>query len=145
MERKKKILESLTIVEQIRGENLEEAINNHYESLKKQIIDLNRFFNCEIGSLETRQDILRAYQTMKDYYLKTNIVMDRDELYDIIRQIYISYNVSILNMNKEEAIKNADEKINKQIENTQQIQHKCPHLRGCRSFARYSSLFCLMF
>ena len=60
---------------------------------------------------------------MKDYYDKTNVSIDRDELYDMVRHIYISYNVSILNMSNEEAIENAEEKINKQIENTKK-KHK---------------------
>lgn len=123
VEEKKKQLESLGTVELITGISLDEAVKDHYDILKKQIIDLNRFFNCEIGSLKTRQDILRAYQIMKDYYDKTNVSIDRDELYDMVRHIYISYNVSILNMSNEEAIENAEEKINKQIENTKK-KHK---------------------
>lgn len=123
LESKKSSLESLSIIEQFRGDNLEDAINNHYESLKKQIVHLNRFFKCEIGALETRQDILRAYQIMKDYYSKVNMPIEREELYNMIRQIYISYNIFILNMNSDEAIKNAEETINKQVENTQ-IKHR---------------------
>lgn len=119
LEDKKAALESLSIIEQFRGDDLEDAINNHYESLKEQIIHLNKFFKCEIGTLETRQDILKAYQIMKNYYSKANISIAREKLYNIIRQIYISYNISILNMNSDEAIKNAEETINEQIENTQ--------------------------
>ena len=118
LESKKTLLESLSIAEQFRGDSLEDSINNHYKSLKEQIINLNKFFNCKIGSLETRQDILRAYQIMKVYYSKTNISIDRDKLYDMIRQIYISYNVFILNMTIEEAKKKSEEIISKQIENT---------------------------
>ena len=62
LEDKKAALESLSIIEQFRGDDLEDEINNHYESLKEQIIHLNKFFKCEIGTLETRQDILKAYQ-----------------------------------------------------------------------------------
>ena len=119
LESKKASLESLSIIEQIRGDNLQDTINNHYESLKEQIVHLNSFFKCEIGSLETRQDILKAYQIMKDYYSKVNMSIEREKLYNMIKQIYISYNISILNLSIEEAKNNAEEIINKQIENTQ--------------------------
>lgn len=60
---------------------------------------------------------------MKDYYSKVNMPIEREKLYNMIRQIYISYNIFILNMNSDEAIKNAEETINKQVENTQ-IKHR---------------------
>ncbi len=124
LEKMKASLESLSIVEQqFLEDDIEDVINNHYELLKKQIINLNRFFKCEIGSLETRQDILNAYKIMKDYYSKVKIPIDREVLYNVIREIYISYNIIILNMNSDDAKKNAEELINIQIENTQK-KHK---------------------
>jgi hypothetical protein len=123
LEEKINQLESLSIVEQFGNTNLEEAIAEHYNSLKKDIIQLNNFFNCNIGKLETRQDILNAYQTIKEYYSQINIPISRENLYDMIEKIYISYNISILNMNNEEAVNKAKETINKQIENTDK-KHK---------------------
>lgn len=118
VEKKKEQIESLGLIEELNGMSLEEATKNHYNDLKQQIINLSSFIQCEIGDLETRQDILNAYQIMKSYYDKTNLSIDRDELYDMIKKIYVSYNIIILNMSNVEAVKNAEEKINKQIENT---------------------------
>lgn len=123
LEEKQKQLESLSMVEQLLDKGLEEAISEHYASLKNEIIHLNSFLNCKIDNLETNQDILKAYQTIKDYYKQINISISREELYSMIEKIYVSYNTSILNMNKEEAIEKAEEIIGKQIENTSK-KHK---------------------
>lgn len=119
LESKKEALESISFIEQLRQEKTDDIINNHYKSLKNDLIELNKFFKCEIGTLETREDILRAYQIMKEYYNRINNPFEREELYEMIKQLYISYNEIILNMNTEDAINKATEIIEKQIENTQ--------------------------
>lgn len=119
LEEKKIRLDSISFLDEFSGT----TVDDHYNSLKRDIISLNKFFNCKIGNIETREDILNAYQIMKDYYDKINLSIDRDELYDMIRKIYVSYNIVILNMSNEEAVKKAEETINKQIENTNK-KHK---------------------
>ena len=44
-ESKKRLLESLSIIEEFSDKKLEDVIDKHYQNLKEDIIELNKFFN----------------------------------------------------------------------------------------------------
>ncbi|MBQ9319003.1 MAG: hypothetical protein IJR82_05170 [Bacilli bacterium] len=118
LEQEREKIEQLTFIEEIQGEQLEQAIDSHYRLLREQIGSLNQFFRCNIDSLETHNDLLEAYQLMNNYYHSINTPISREELYSIIKQLYISYNIIIKQMDNRQAIYTASYDIDIQIQNS---------------------------
>lgn len=119
LEQEREKLEKLTFIEKIQGEQLDQAIESHYKLLSEQICSLNQFFRCNIVSLQTHNDILEAYQLMNNYYHSINIPISREELYSIIKQLYISYNIIIMQMDNVQAIYLSSSEIDSQKQNSE--------------------------
>lgn len=100
------------------GETEEDIINSHYIKLKQQVIELNKFFRCDISNIETKSEVLLAYQKLKTYYENNINEISREEIFSLIRNIYISHFVFVDNNNYQEAEEKANELLSKQIENT---------------------------
>lgn len=84
---------------ELSGEIEENIINSHYIKLKEQIIELNKFFKCDIGTMESKNEILFAYQKLKIYYENNINEISREEIFSLIKNIYISHFVFVDNNN----------------------------------------------
>lgn len=124
----KEINDSVSIVEKMQielyGQTEESIINSHYIKLKEEIIELNKFFKCDLGNIESENEILFAYQKLKDYYENNINEIPRDKLFSLIRNIYVSHFVFVDNNNYKEAEEKSDELLSKQIENTNLKRNK---------------------
>ena len=100
------------------GETEENIINSHYVKLREEIIELNKFFSCDIGNMENKNEILLAYQKLKNYYEDNTNEISREEIFSLIRNIYISHYIFVDNNSHQVAAEKSNELISKQIENT---------------------------
>lgn len=103
---------------ELSGETEENIINSHYIKLREEIIELNKFFNCDIGNMENRNEILLAYQKLKTYYEDNINEISREEIFSLIKNIYISHYIFVDNNSYQVASQKSNELISKQIENT---------------------------
>lgn len=118
----KETIDSVSTIEKMQielsGETEENIINSHYVKLREEIIELNKFFSCNIGNMENKNEILLAYQKLKNYYEDNINEISREEIISLIRNIYISHFVFVDNNNYQQAEEKSNELLSKQIENT---------------------------
>ena len=118
VEEKKKQLDSLSFLEKLRNESEETAIKKHYEYLKNNILELNKFFRIELEELDSNDKIINAYRTLKEYYSYINVPIDREVIYSHINKLLVDVNIAIRNINVTEAVLYAENDLNKIIEET---------------------------
>lgn len=114
--------DSVSMIEKIQielyGQTEENIINLHYIKLKESIIELNKFFKCDVGNMGSKNKILLAYQKLKDYYENNINALSREKIFSLIKNIYISHFIFVNNINYQDAEKKSIELLSKQIENT---------------------------
>lgn len=118
VEEKKEQLDSLSFLEKLRNESEETAIKKHYEYLKNNILELNKFFRIELEELDSNDKIINAYRTLKEYYSYINVPIDREVIYSHINKLLVDVNIAIRNINVTEAVLYAENDLNKIIEET---------------------------
>lgn len=122
IEEVKEINDSVSMFEkmqiEIYGQTEESIINSHYIKLKKSIIELNKFFKCDLGNMESKSEILFAYQKLKTCYENNINELSRDEIFSLIKNIYISHYIFIDNNDYQKAEEKSNKLLFKQIENT---------------------------
>ncbi len=118
----KETIDSVSTIEKMRielfGETEENIINSHYVKLREEIIELNKFFSCDIGNMENKNEILLSYQKLKNYYEDNTNEISREEIFSLIRNIYISHYIFVDNNSHQVAAEKSNGLISKQIENT---------------------------
>lgn len=68
--------------------------------------------------MENKNKILLAYQKLKNYYEDNTNEISREEIFSLIRNIYISHYIFVDNNSHQVAAEKSNELISKQIENT---------------------------
>lgn len=122
VEEKKKQLDSLTFIEELRNDDAENVIKEHYMSLKNNILELNNFFGIEFEELDNPDKIMKAYKILKDYYSQINIPISRETLYSHVNKLLVDVNIVLRNMNTNEAMLCAESNLNEIIEETKSRQ-----------------------
>ena len=100
------------------GQTEENIVNSHYIKLKKSIFELNKFFKCDIGNMKSKNEILFAYEKLKTYYENNINEISREDIFCLIKNIYIAHYIFIDNNNYQDAEEKSNELLSKQIENT---------------------------
>lgn len=68
--------------------------------------------------MESKNEVLFAYQKLKDYYDNNINELFRDELFSLIKNLYTSHYMFIDNNDYQEAEEKSNQLLSKQIENT---------------------------
>ena len=128
------------IIPSMMGQSKQDVINSEYARIRDGIADVSDFFGMETPNLDSNEQVLEAYKMLFKRYEKLDIPIDRNELFDSIRKVYIQ-NIPSKNINdiiekrisktKEYDVKDwnnkKDEIVNKNI---QQIVYKFAGMAG---------------